>query len=532
MSCEGQSLVVTDSVWLALHRLRPEAGDPLVIWIDAACINQASLEERNAQVLLMPDIYRGARNVKVWLGEEANSSNDGMGLIQAIADQRATLRENNRLMTAQDLIEANLPVYNDSSWKALDAIFWRPWFTRAWIVQEITLAKDAVVMCGQKSVSWDNLICAAICLDTHHLSKLVRVDTWRPIQLGSYAYHLEFGMDLLSLLHRTRPQHATRSHDKVYSVLGLACDAADYGLEVDYGNSVVKLYSDLAIKALKRNQHLGILHMTCDPAWNLVDGLPSWVPDWSALPRASALVSPGAEFSLSATKDTKAQLRFSDDTLYAKGIFVDQVVRICSPAVTIWQERFQPGFSTPGMETFQYNIMTSRWRQWEHAALSLKRYPTGQSVEECLHRTLIADSALPNGAHSSAETLAMSYNAHRKYFMTVAHGSFTPLQHEVGGDASTRQMAAVYDRAFGLACWARRFFLTKHGYMGLGPFSTRPGDRIAVLLGGKTPYVLRKVVDRKHKEIHFRLIGESYVHGLMHGEALDVHDEFAEIAIR
>jgi hypothetical protein len=38
LSCEGQSLVVTDSVWLALHRLRPEAGDPLVIWIDAICI--------------------------------------------------------------------------------------------------------------------------------------------------------------------------------------------------------------------------------------------------------------------------------------------------------------------------------------------------------------------------------------------------------------------------------------------------------------------------------------------------------------
>jgi hypothetical protein len=63
------------------------------------------------------------------------------------------------------------------------------------------------------------------------------------------------------------------------------------------------------------------------------------------------------------------------------------------------------------------------------------------------------------------------------------------------------------------------------------PFGLR-GDRIAVLLGGRTPYVLRKVVDKKHKEIHFRLMGESYVHGLMHGEALDIHNEFVEIAIR
>jgi len=38
------------------------------LWIDAICINQADLPERNSQVQLMSQIYSKARDVLVWLG--------------------------------------------------------------------------------------------------------------------------------------------------------------------------------------------------------------------------------------------------------------------------------------------------------------------------------------------------------------------------------------------------------------------------------------------------------------------------------
>jgi Heterokaryon incompatibility protein (HET) len=37
------------------------------IWIDAICINQEDIEERNQQVSIMPEIYRKAERVLVWL---------------------------------------------------------------------------------------------------------------------------------------------------------------------------------------------------------------------------------------------------------------------------------------------------------------------------------------------------------------------------------------------------------------------------------------------------------------------------------
>lgn len=61
----------------------------------------------------------------------------------------------------------------------------------------------------------------------------------------------------------------------------------------------------------------------------------------------------------------------------------------------------------------------------------------------------------------------------------------------------------------------RKFFVSVDGYFGLAPPSTRKGDRIAVLLGAEVPFILRKVGSA------FQVVGESYVHGLMGGEAID-----------
>lgn len=43
-----------------------------LFWIDALCINQGNLEERSAQVRIMPQIYTKADCVMVWLGDDSN----------------------------------------------------------------------------------------------------------------------------------------------------------------------------------------------------------------------------------------------------------------------------------------------------------------------------------------------------------------------------------------------------------------------------------------------------------------------------
>jgi len=65
--------------------------------------------------------------------------------------------------------------------------------------------------------------------------------------------------------------------------------------------------------------------------------------------------------------------------------------------------------------------------------------------------------------------------------------------------------------------WAskRRFCVLEGGRLAFVPSTAMAGDVVAVLFGGEVPYVLRRVSSRG-----YLVIGECYVDGIMHGEAL------------
>lgn len=65
------------------------------------------------------------------------------------------------------------------------------------------------------------------------------------------------------------------------------------------------------------------------------------------------------------------------------------------------------------------------------------------------------------------------------------------------------------------------FFITKSGYIGIGPLSTRAGDRVWVFKGGNVPFVMRNFDDDQGLCPKQCLIGDAYVHGIMDGEAME-----------
>jgi hypothetical protein len=75
-------------------------------------------------------------------------------------------------------------------------------------------------------------------------------------------------------------------------------------------------------------------------------------------------------------------------------------------------------------------------------------------------------------------------------------------------------MAIGFMHAHHRAAYGRAFFTTKsRGYMGLCPTLTREGDRLVIVFGARTPFILRKLSGNR-----FRLLGECYVHNIMRGE--------------
>jgi len=64
-------------------------------------------------------------------------------------------------------------------------------------------------------------------------------------------------------------------------------------------------------------------------------------------------------------------------------------------------------------------------------------------------------------------------------------------------------------------CQGRSLFLTKDGFPGLGPLAAKEGDIVTVLLGSFSAMILRPT-----QEGNYKLVGEAYCDGIMHGEAL------------
>jgi hypothetical protein len=83
-----------------------------------------------------------------------------------------------------------------------------------------------------------------------------------------------------------------------------------------------------------------------------------------------------------------------------------------------------------------------------------------------------------------------------------------------------RSLHSFSEREFGrlriIFSSSRRIFRTRENYLGNGPRSIRPGDQVWILAGTKIPFVLRPQENGKYV-----LIGGSYTHGIMHGEAFE-----------
>lgn len=107
-----------------------------LLFADAICINQEDVSERSAQVHRMRDLYRQAAKVLVWLGPGSTESD-------LIFDMCAEGR--------QDEVDVQ-----GSTGEALDMVYRRSYWTRLWIIQELFLAREAVIFCGSKRVPWSS----------------------------------------------------------------------------------------------------------------------------------------------------------------------------------------------------------------------------------------------------------------------------------------------------------------------------------------------------------------------------------------
>ncbi|KAF2763008.1 HET-domain-containing protein [Pseudovirgaria hyperparasitica] len=340
ITCDGAALPVTTNLRDALLMLQKTdlenatASDTKYIWIDAICVNQNDIAERNDQVSLMSDIFRSAHSVVVWLGPEDEFTADALKVLETIGslpedagesaeEDYTRLFDGDNCATYARLGISPLKYHH---WLGFLAFINRPWFERAWVVQELALANAATVICGKHRIPWRWMSRTLRFIQTtrwyHHLSsaKLRHVQELRDhsgiyhellqsdISIKMTALYLDRtrmrvadsqrprgdqppknGLPLRTLIETHRFTKTTDARDKVYALLGLADQngapfkslSEEDTIRADYNLSTQQLYLDTTRAFLLSSRNLGFMSNVQDPSQTVTEGLPSWVPDFS-----------------------------------------------------------------------------------------------------------------------------------------------------------------------------------------------------------------------------------------------------------
>lgn len=140
---------VRPNLWECLKRFQRQPY-PSRIWIDAICVNQENIPERNQQVRLMGRIYRQATIVIAWLGDDAT--------VRAVeAAFECDYFRKAPILRFVSLMSKSKRTALAKMYAGLSVLTSRDYWNRAWIVQELCLASDVLVWFardGQQSLQF------------------------------------------------------------------------------------------------------------------------------------------------------------------------------------------------------------------------------------------------------------------------------------------------------------------------------------------------------------------------------------------
>lgn len=514
---------ISKSLYQALEALRTKDKD-LLVWADALSIDQRNRDEKNEQLSIMAEIYKKAHYTAVWLGPEADDSDLAAALLQDIATAARTGASSTRV---RNMFSSGS---QDKSLPALAALFEREYWNRLWIVQEIFNASSIYVYCGssKNTLPWASYQTASRYFQqykrdledlfprTHSIASHKQYSYSQILAYSGPGSLPELGSlvglgdeALLEVLRVCRRKLSSDPKDKVFGVLGVLGGEVRKEFTVDYAKSVKDVYTDVVDFLLTTTNRLDVI---CEaihfPVHTSSANLPTWVPDWSHIPATSTIaLFPGTHFG--ASRDAKAEYKFLDERrnrLEISAIPLGSISRHGIPVGTLctlqdylmaflnWRALFlQAGELEPTLEsqeefceTICFQQIPSKWtskgrRAWTEACLHV----FACLIQERLPRLAI-DTEL---ASYAGVNVGVRPEEHRRF-----------LQDH-----------------FGSRMMGRCFCLTDEGRTGLGTGFMAPNDEVVVPLGCSTPVLLRPEGNRGE----YRFVGDIYVHGYMHGEAMD-----------
>ncbi|KAF2033769.1 HET-domain-containing protein [Setomelanomma holmii] len=581
IECNGQGLSVSPGLLNALISLQSLRSNLNMeyFWIDQICINQNDKDEQTDQVNLMRTIYAQSQRTLIWLGPyDIKADGDTFGLVDLIDRARREdacpkpLPTNPRsvceYITPQRNGKLGLPELSSRRWAALATFMRRPWFTRAWVIQEAALSRTSPLMiCGEAACLWDKFFDAIAWLDelryqdhtAFRSNGIVPLFIHRLRQCRDTETGLPRYWNLEAILISISGLQATDARDHIYAYLGLTIDAQnrerrDPVLTPNYRKDKYKVFEDIARYCIRKSGRLNILGVgEAGNGWcnDSCFSPPSWVPRWDVEIRSGPHKKIPGPIDLTddkedvkvittvhalghrASLDSSAQILETNNTneLVLRGIHVDTVIW-CSDILN------DKDFITR-TEDIRLNLLENPTTAlWEAVVeqLNIKLDTTDQRFHDAAKAFYLALVTGESPERTSAKNepmgtfwcyLGTCYLFKYRYVQHIDlhHMPTPPILYTCALLAPDGVQDRVVTHLDGL-----KLFATQNGYIGCGTGMLGVQDEVYVMYGGATPHVLRQ--DGKNG---YQFLGEAYIHGYMEGEALDkvkegvFHDEWVTL---
>lgn len=379
----------------------------------------------------------------------------------------------------------------------------------------------------------------------------------RPVVSALYAYligilrnriHTRESMTLHQIMSETSKFGITDEKDRVYAFLGLLqrvengeVHITDYGIRPDYEKPARDVFIETTKAIISHDKTLDVCGrtITSDPGTaSSAKNLPSWVPDFGEQKERIYFSEPGVCPTFAASKSILPSVSWPfderQDVMESSACIIDTVSAIS-------QEKL---VNSAGIteSLLEWSKMTS---------IIGEIYPGGGSTMQAFSQTCTAiRTAMPSSMTRDdlfigfitffASTIVLGKEEENNVGIDDDGVAENPLALQITstcletyksytelanpGNTSSEEFITEAQRALVATVPNRRFFVTKQGYMGLGPVSMQPDDRVVILPGARVPFLLRSAPSPVPLDLGssvYCMVGECYVHGFMNGEACD-----------
>ena len=480
------------------------------LWVDQICINQLDRAERSVQVRHMTELYEKAAAVCIWLGQSGGDHELALNILSSWKPALNVLTPaGGPLLAVLNQLSSDeatwlylvSSVSSERHWAAIDNILKRPWWGRAWVIQEATGPVRTYVLCGNATIDFPDLVKSLL------VGRLITQMPGYPFQAlntrKAYCMHMMAELrkfkqlQLLDALQFTRSFTCADPRDKVYVVLGLVQNS--HVITPDYERSICQVYTDVVqycVTAYPRLHRLDFLAYVSETSGALSQRRwPSFVPDWRSFSGLSNFKKTTMEYQIThrlynASLDNEGNLLLEDGKLWVEAFYVDEVSEL--------------GLACDDDHSIKETI--SSWLPPD----AKEPYPTGDTYETAFLHTLVGDVYRGSDFSLRRGNCWEPTAFDRKYAQSASVDEFH----------ATHLMRVAMERTV----LQRRLFRTQKGFIGIGPANMAISDRIYGFLGGQMLYVVRipKVSgnDRYQGSLEATFIGECYVHGLMDGKGV------------